>query len=142
MTTVVYSKKENVICYDTRLSGGGMIVSDDYEKKFVVGGATYVLSGCPSDFDEFFNHMQTGEPLSRELCVSGFMVSGGVVYDVMAVEDRVAVEVATESRAVGSGTPYASTALDMGATAKEAVRAAFKRDLYSGGKVKTLKIKN
>lgn len=42
--------------------------------------------------------------------------------------------------AVGSGAPHALTAMDMGATSKKAVEMAILRDMYSGGKIQTLKI--
>ncbi|MNR66547.1 hypothetical protein D3C85_1900920 [compost metagenome] len=43
--------------------------------------------------------------------------------------------------AIGSGAMYALAAMDMGASAAEAVRAAMKRDIYSGGKLTTIAIK-
>ncbi|MNJ79145.1 hypothetical protein D3C77_770710 [compost metagenome] len=42
--------------------------------------------------------------------------------------------------AIGSGAPYALAAMDMGASAEDAVRAAMKRDIYTGGKIRTLRI--
>ncbi|GAI22667.1 unnamed protein product, partial [marine sediment metagenome] len=42
--------------------------------------------------------------------------------------------------AIGSGSAYALAAMDMGASAEEAVRAAMKRDIYTGGKVRTMRI--
>jgi 20S proteasome alpha/beta subunit len=43
--------------------------------------------------------------------------------------------------ATGSGSPYAFAAMDAGASAKDAVRIAIKRDANSGGKVQSLKLK-
>jgi 20S proteasome alpha/beta subunit len=44
--------------------------------------------------------------------------------------------------ATGSGSPYAFAAMDAGASAKEAVRIAIKRDANSGGRVQSLKLKD
>lgn len=40
--------------------------------------------------------------------------------------------------AIGSGRDFALAAMDMGASAKEAVEAAAKRDVYTGGTIRTL----
>ncbi len=45
-----------------------------------------------------------------------------------------------EPRTLGSGGCYALTAMDMGATAKEAVKMAMKRDTGTGGRVRTYKL--
>lgn len=42
--------------------------------------------------------------------------------------------------AIGSGAAYALAAMDMGASAEDAVRAAMKRDIYTGGKVRAMKV--
>jgi ATP-dependent protease HslVU (ClpYQ) peptidase subunit len=43
--------------------------------------------------------------------------------------------------ATGSGSPYAFAAMDAGASAKDAVRIAIKRDANSGGRVQSLRLK-
>lgn len=45
-----------------------------------------------------------------------------------------------EHGAIGSGSPYAQTALHLGKSAKQAVQIACELDLYSGGEVKELKV--
>lgn len=40
--------------------------------------------------------------------------------------------------AIGSGRDFALAAMDMGATAKEAVEMAAKRDVYTGGTIRTV----
>lgn len=42
--------------------------------------------------------------------------------------------------AMGSGSAYAIAAMDMGASAEDAIRAAMKRDIYTGGVVRTMTI--
>ncbi len=43
--------------------------------------------------------------------------------------------------AIGSGAIHAFTALDMGASARVSVRAAIKRDLWSGGKISCVRLR-
>jgi len=43
--------------------------------------------------------------------------------------------------ASGSGSPYAFAAMDAGASARDAVRIAIKRDANSGGRVQSLRLK-
>ena len=40
--------------------------------------------------------------------------------------------------AIGSGSAYAIAAMDMGASAEDAVRAAMKRDIYTGGTIRSV----
>ncbi|MNE69347.1 hypothetical protein D3C80_1650660 [compost metagenome] len=42
--------------------------------------------------------------------------------------------------AIGSGTPYAFAAMDMGASAEKAVEMAARRDISTGGRVRTLRV--
>ena len=42
--------------------------------------------------------------------------------------------------AIGSGGCYALAAMDAGATAKESVKIAIGRDIYSGGRIRTFKV--
>lgn len=42
--------------------------------------------------------------------------------------------------AIGSGWLYALTAMDLGATPKEAVKAAMKRDVYTGGRAMEMSV--
>jgi hypothetical protein len=45
------------------------------------------------------------------------------------------------SRADGSGYKFALGAMDHGKSAKDAVKYAMTRDIYTGGKVKVIKVK-
>jgi ATP-dependent protease HslVU (ClpYQ) peptidase subunit len=42
--------------------------------------------------------------------------------------------------AIGSGEEYAIGAMDAGLSAKDAVKIACNRDIYSGGRIRTFKI--
>lgn len=43
------------------------------------------------------------------------------------------------SFAIGSGAKHALTAMDLGLDAKEAVKMAMKRDIYTGGRIRTFR---
>lgn len=47
---------------------------------------------------------------------------------------------ASKKDALGSGAPYAKVALEMGATAEQAVKQAMKFDIFSGGKVYVVQV--
>jgi ATP-dependent protease HslVU (ClpYQ) peptidase subunit len=44
--------------------------------------------------------------------------------------------------AIGSGEDYAITALDLGLTAEQAVAVAIKRDVFSGGKIRSIRYRD
>jgi ATP-dependent protease HslVU (ClpYQ) peptidase subunit len=74
---------------------------------------------------------------------SGFVVHNGKLM-LVGHDDKTGVWRMDLDRsnpdAIGSGAPYALAAMDMGASAEEAVRAAMKRDIYTGGEVHVLPI--
>jgi len=45
-----------------------------------------------------------------------------------------------EYYSIGSGAPYALSALDSGFTLKESIKAARKRDLYTGGRIDVIEL--
>jgi len=71
------------------------------------------------------------------------VVDDGVLYYAgLSLEDgfwRIKLEF-NKTRAIGSGRDHALTAMDMGATAKEAVKWAMKRDTGTGGRIRTYKL--
>ncbi|MEE4626600.1 hypothetical protein V2K62_03170 [Pseudomonas alliivorans] len=74
---------------------------------------------------------------------SGFVVDNGKLM-MVGHDDKTGVwrqppDLANHD-AIGSGSAYALAAMDMGASAEEAVKAAMKRDIYTGGTVRTVVI--
>ncbi|WP_460421866.1 Ntn hydrolase family protein [Pseudomonas sp. ZL2] len=141
MTTIAY--KDGVMAYDSRQTRGGAIVSDDSPKCQVVGGVSFFLSGAVSD-EKALIAAYFGTPSAVPVECSGYVVDGGKLL-LVGHDDKTGIwrqdlDPANPD-AIGSGSPYALAAMDMGASAEDAVRAAMKRDIYTGGKVRTVAIR-
>ncbi|EKT4568469.1 proteasome subunit beta [Pseudomonas putida] len=140
MTTIAY--KDGVIAYDSRQTRSGTIVSDNSLKCQVVEGVSFFLSGAVCD-EKALIAAYFGTPSAVAVECSGYAVDGGkllmVGYDDKTGIWRQELDPANPD-AIGSGSPYALAAMDMGASAEEAVHAAMKRDIYTGGKVRTVRI--
>ena len=135
MTTIAY--KDGVIAYDGRQTRNDRIVSDSAPKCQVVDGVSFFLSGAVCDEKALIAaYFGTSSPAPVEC--SGFVVDGGKLM-MVGHDDKTGIwkqELELSNpEAIGSGAAYALAAMDMGASAEEAVRAAMKRDIYTGGKV-------
>ncbi|MFA7892982.1 proteasome subunit beta [Pseudomonas putida] len=140
MTTIAY--KDGVIAFDSRQTRSGSIVSDDVVKRQVVDGVSFFLSGAVCD-EKALIAAYFGTPSPVPVECSGYVVDGGNLL-MVGHDDKTGVWKQdldlSNPDAIGSGSAYALAAMDMGASAEEAVRAAMKRDIYTGGKVRTIRI--
>ncbi|MFK3971095.1 proteasome subunit beta [Pseudomonas sp. NPDC087358] len=138
MTTIAY--KDGVIAYDSRQTRNGSIVSDACSKCEVVDGAMFFLSGAVCD-EKALIAAYFGTPSKDPVESSGFVVHNGKLM-LVGHDDKTGVWRMDLDRsnpdAISSGAPYALAAMDMGASAEEVVRAAMKRDIYTGGEVHVL----
>lgn len=136
MTTIAY--KDGVIAYDSRQTRGGAIVSDDAPKCQVVDGVSFFLAGAVCD-EKALIAAYFGTPSAAPVECSGYAVDSGkllmVGYDDKTGIWKQELDPANPD-AIGSGSAYALAAMDMGASAEDAVRAAMKRDIYTGGKIR------
>lgn len=137
MTTIAY--KDGVIAYDGRQTRGDSIVSDDAPKCQVVDGVRFLLAGAVCD-EKALIAAYFGTPSAVPVECSGYVIDGGKLM-MVGHDDKTGIwkqELEPSNPdAIGSGAAYAVAAMDMGASAEEAVRAAMKRDIYTGGKVRT-----
>lgn len=138
MTTIAY--KDGVIAYDGRQTRNDRIVSDSAPKCQVVDGVSFFLAGSVCDEKALIAaYFGTASPVPVEC--SGYVVDGGKLL-MVGHEDTTGIwkqELELENPdAIGSGAPYAIAAMDMGASAEDAVRAAMKRDIYTGGTIRTV----
>jgi len=138
MTTIAY--KDGVIAFDSRQTRNDRIVSDDCQKFQVVDGVSFFLSGAVCD-EKALIAAYFGTPSSVPVECSGYVVDSGKLL-MVGHDDKTGIWKQeldlSNPDAIGSGTPYALAAMDMGASAEEAVRAAMKRDIYTGGKIRTV----
>lgn len=140
MTTIAY--KDGVIAYDSRISDGAFIVHDDYDKRQEVKGVQFVFTGKVCDYAKLVGAW-FGEPVSVELDCAAMVFDGeGLWYAGASPEHGLCKTPIWLDRSyvMGSGGDHAATAMDMGASAAEAVEMAKKRDSSSGGVVRTLKL--
>lgn len=140
MTTIAYCSKTKQIAIDSRVTGGDQIHSDEYEKFADVGHGIWFFSGSVLDYTLIMN--EVGKPSVGRVEASdqiadyaALYCSEQSVYSIYNSDGKHCVELLQFSDACGTGTPYALTALDMGATAKQAVEMAMRRDTKTGGKV-------
>lgn len=140
MTTIAY--KDGLIAYDGRQTRNDRIVSDDSPKCQIVGGVSFFLSGAVCD-EKALIAAYFGTPSSVPVECSGYVVDGGKLM-LVGHDDKTGIwkqELDPCSHdAIGSGSAYALAAMDMGASAEDAVRAAMKRDIYTGGLIRTMTI--
>ena len=141
MTTIAY--KDGVIAYDSRASRGDTIQSDTREKSVVKDGVTFICCGNFHEVEEFIDIWFGGDKKKNELNVAALVIDKeSVIWYVTCDDEFTRCRILTaEPQALGSGTFHALTAMDMGATAKEAVKMAMKRDPYTGGEIRTIKVK-
>lgn len=138
MTTLAYHHKKRVIAVDGRLSMKGLIVQDNALKYAFRNDAHFFFTGKPSDYellmDIYFGGPSNGKlPECQALMVRG---TGGEVSFVSVNDDGIAdVFILEQSFALGSGSDFATAALDFGKTAVEAVAYAATRDVYTGGTI-------
>lgn len=140
MTTIAY--KDGVIAYDGRQTRNDRIVSDTAQKCQVVDGVSFFLSGAVCD-EKALIAAYFGTPSAVPVECSGYAVDCGRLL-MVGHDDKTGIwkqdlDLASPD-AIGSGCAYAIAAMDMGASAEDAVRAAMKRDIYTGGIVRTVTI--
>lgn len=135
MTTIVYSHKEGVIACDSRTVSGGIIVSDDSKKFSIINGEHYFISGYTPDGDDLIR-FYLGEEVNRTKYECAVMYTKNGKVFLMSYEDEFSTWELFCDRCIGSGGDFALAALDYGKSAKEAVKYAMTRDIYTGGTVR------
>lgn len=139
MTTIVYSK--GIIAVDCRVTRGNTIDTDDCDKRLVQDGREFFLSGCGPDFQALIDDYLGIAKNKSSLDATGIVVDGGVLWQIGFDNTfrKLWKEIVppTQDFAIGSGRDFALAALDMGADAVKAVEAAAKRDIYTGGTIRT-----
>lgn len=138
MTTIVYDHKKKQIACDSRMSKNSGAYNDSYIKMKEVNGILFVLTGSTCDTDYFMeNYVKYGkvELKDVEIDCSGIIVRDGAAYNVFIHDGVFNEDNMFCNEFAGSGGQYAISALDHGATVKEAVEYAMTKDCFSGGKV-------
>ena len=143
MTTIIYSHLEKIIAYDSRVTCGNKIASDNAEKSKKVDGVTFLFTGCPADDDKIIKSYFSDErEIDKRAGVSAFAIdhAKGMVFLLSRDNCELVVDEINESDSLGSGGDYALASLDHGKTAKQSVKYAMTRDCKSGGKVRFVRV--
>lgn len=141
MTTIALDK-DGLVAYDSRESVGSRIVDDDMEKMRVVEGVRFWFCGRSADEDYLIDALLNGpdESYPEKIEVQALIYKDGV-FLTAGLSDSEGFIVQRERKgnpvALGSGSDNALTAMDCGKSAKEAVKMAIKRDMQSGGTIRT-----
>ena len=138
MTTITH--KDGIVAYDSRLTSGTSISSEVSKKRHLSRGVEFFMCGSTADHKQFIEAYFDGRSPRKELDVTAIIVASGSVYKAGAGDGELWVQPAANQCAIGSGRHNAITAMDMGATAKEAVKWAMKRDTGTGGRIRTFKV--
>lgn len=138
MTTIVYDHKAREIAYDSRITRGGIIVTDCDEKMINNEKGAFIFCGNAAEIQ----HALAMFPNNTESDVDchGLWINKGEVYWVCYEGVRIMPSKLTYTESCGSGSDFALAALDFGKSAKEAVEYAMTRDSCTGGEVKVIKL--
>lgn len=140
MTTIAY--KDGVIAYDGLFTAGGTIVYDDVDKRRERDGVSFFGTGGSGEIDELIG-AYFGKAIVGECNASAMVLHGDDLILIGYLDGKVwkMPLQADKPYAIGSGSDHAFTALDMGATAYQAVEMAAKRDTSTGGLIRTMNIR-
>lgn len=146
MTTIAV--KDNIIAFDSRSTAGDRIISNNMSKRRSHYGYNFFFAGSLIDIDKLIQLFFDEEaPVKKRkngyLEATAYIVGPDRELYICGYEDDELIVFPIGDRscdAIGSGAMYAIGAMDAGASAKEAVKIAAGRDIYTGGRIRTFEI--
>lgn len=142
MTTIVYNHDDHQVAVESRASGNDIILNDHADKVIVNGLGTWICCGSVH-LIPFLVNCSMGdkqEDPDRDMNVAGLLIRDGKVYQTYFSDGYYCEDLVDFDFAMGSGMEFALTALDLGASATEAVECAIARDIFSGGEVHVINV--
>lgn len=139
MTIIAY--KNGIIAYDSRITSNSLIESDKHNKMQIHNNCRFFFSGARCDEERFIdawfgNHSVTLTTHAFVLDDNNVLYRCGVDCDGFWKEPVIM----NRHKAIGSGSNFATAAMDFGKSAKESVKYAMTRDSSCGGVIRTYKI--
>ena len=141
MTTIAY--KDGIIAYDSLCVASDIVVDSDFDKKIIVNDLVFFLCGRPCDFDHFIKVYVdwNREEKHENIDVEGLVIDNNTLYR-SSIDDIDNIIWKGHLRlnnhyAIGSGRRFALAFMDAGMSAKEAIEMTAKRDIYTGGTIRT-----
>jgi ATP-dependent protease HslVU (ClpYQ) peptidase subunit len=140
MTTIAY--KDGVIATDSLVTLGGTVFDDDVEKTLVTDSGIFYYCGVPANIESFANEFLSGNRQGSFDwgCEAFYVDMSNDIYLVSQDENCIfyAYKINKSNHySIGSGSDHALTAMDTGLVAMDAISYAMKRDICTGGIVKT-----
>ena len=138
MTTITWDGK--TLAADSRVTAGGSLVAETAVKIKKIDNKLVGAAGVPAQCEEFFEFVKSGE--KPEQLPEDFQ--GVIVYKNKRIEyydSNYSCTLCKGLFSIGSGEEYAYGAMSAGASAKEAIKIAMKKDLATGGKIIELSFK-
>lgn len=137
MTTIVFDG--STVAWDSRVTAGGDIITDNAQKRYKVDGRTFWCAGTVGDFQEFADSY-AGRETRRELSVAALVLDRDGLYVAGIDGHEIWRTPVIAACALGSGGDYALGAISCGKSAREAVKIATTRDSRSGGRIRVQKL--
>ena len=142
MTTIAYKHKDKQIAVDSRVTCGGVIMSDEAVKYEYHDAALFFFAGEKGDIRKLVDVYNGGKAEGEVNCIA-FVFVDGVVRRVNVGDDGLLQSSTVDyDSSIGRGDEVALTAMDYGASAKEAVEHAGKRTTSTGGITRVYDIKS
>ncbi|RJP48709.1 MAG: hypothetical protein C4586_08300 [Anaerolineaceae bacterium] len=140
MTTIAYRKDEKILAGDKLFDVGGTPVPGIKIHK--IGALLCGWSGGFDNTQRFFDWIQEGRPndkkpsMEKDQGFVGIIIENEEIYRYEM--GLFPIKINKPFWAIGSGSDYALAAMEMGATAEQAIEIASRLDLYTGLGVDTV----
>ena len=134
MTTIVYDHKNKQVAVEMLVVVDGIICSTEFDKTLTNDNGTYFLCGDCCDYEKL-SKLSHDDKLEVTPNCSAILIKDRKAYAVIVQDSLCCFTELKYNYAMGSGERFALSALDYGATAKEAVEYAITKDIFSGGAV-------
>lgn len=140
MTAIVYNHKDKEIAVDGRFTRDNVITTNKGCKAVKRDGVIAICAGVSSDYESLIDMYFDNEPRPDIEC-TGIVIDDGKAYMFgMGSDDRISKEELLDNFSDGTGGDWALAALDFGCTAKQAIKYAATKDVYTGGKIRVYKV--
>lgn len=137
MTTIAYDGR--YIAVDSRITTNStFIVSDNREKFYENSDWVIFWCGCASEVDLYIDSFLNNKSVDKDSNVGLYAYEKITkkVFEVSYVEGKIWKGLLSDNRSTGYGADFATTAMDCGKSAFEAVKLAAKRDVHTGGLIR------
>lgn len=141
MTIIAY--KEGIVAYDSRTTRGTFIETDNCQKMTVINNHRFFMGGLVADENRFIDCWFGNNDIKNVEITAFVLDDKGILYK-SAVDDDSGLWKyklnMNDCHAIGSGSNFATAAMDFGKSAKEAVKYAITRDSGCGGMIRSYNI--